>query len=93
MRLARLGERIGAPEHRAQLARGEAGQRLVGEIGQRYRQSDRQIGFVDRLASKTNVILIKPLDYWGLLDVPKGSPPRTLPHPTNPLIAHDWWMW
>ena len=49
--------------------------------------------FVDRLAGQSNVMLMKPLDCWRLFDIPKGSPPKTVPHPTNPLVAHDWWRW
>ena len=49
--------------------------------------------FVDHLAGKSNVILMKPLDYWNALGIRKGSPPKTVPHPTNPLIDQRWWRW
>jgi len=49
--------------------------------------------FVDRLAGKSAVRLIKPLDYWTELDIPKGAQPKKVPHPTNPLVAYEWWRW
>ena len=49
--------------------------------------------FVDHLAGKSNVILMKPLDCWKALGIPRGSPPKTVPHPTNPLIDQSWWRW
>ncbi len=49
--------------------------------------------FVDHLAAKSNVILMKPLDCWKALGIPRGSPPKTVPHPTNPLIDQCWWRW
>jgi len=49
--------------------------------------------FVDRLTGKSNVVLVKPLDCWKALGIPKGAPPKTVPHPTNPLIDQSWWVW
>jgi len=48
--------------------------------------------FVDRLTGKSNVVLMKPLDCWNALGIPKGSQPKTQPHPTNPLIDQSWWI-
>lgn len=37
--------------------------------------------------------LMKPSAYWASLGVPHGAPPRTVPHPTNPLSPQVWWRW
>ena len=34
-----------------------------------------------------------PASRTVLLDIPKGSPPKTVPDSINPLGAHDWWRW
>lgn len=49
--------------------------------------------FILRLRGKTNVVLLRPLDYWLSLRIPKGSGPVTVPHHTNPLTARTWWRW
>jgi hypothetical protein len=49
--------------------------------------------FVDRLSGKCNVRLMTPLDCWNLLGIPRGASPKTVPHPTNPLIDQSWWRW
>ena len=41
------------------------------------------LDFVGRLGGRSNVLLMKPLDCWRLLDIPKGSPPKTIP--TRPI--------
>jgi hypothetical protein len=46
------------------------------------------------LAGKTERIVIqKPSDCWESLAIPKGTPPRWSPAPSNPLSAVDWWRW
>jgi hypothetical protein len=49
--------------------------------------------FIDCLSSTSNVILMKPLDCWNALGIPRGATPRKVPHATNPLDAHTWWRW
>jgi hypothetical protein len=48
--------------------------------------------FVDCLAGKSNVRLMKPLDCWNLLGILRGASPKRVPHPTNPLIDQSWWL-
>lgn len=49
--------------------------------------------FLDHLAGKSTVRLMKPLDCWNELAISKGATPKTVPHPTNPLAAYNWWRW
>lgn len=46
--------------------------------------------FVDHLAGKSNVILMKPLDCWNALSIPRGSPPNPIqPIPSLTRVGGD----
>ena len=46
------------------------------------------------LADRTHGIrLLTPKVYWSSLNLPHGSEPVRLPHPTNPLSKETWWIW
>lgn len=50
--------------------------------------------FVKRLSSASGTVrLVTPTSYWASLNIPKGSPPKTVPHHTNPLSQQSWWRW
>lgn len=50
--------------------------------------------FWKRLRSSSAITrLMKPLDYWASLRIPRGAQPRTVPHHTNPLSQEMWWRW
>jgi predicted nucleic acid-binding protein len=52
------------------------------------------VDFRKRLGSKSQVVtLITPSDFWISQNVPKGSPPKVVPHNTNPLSQVLWWRW
>ena len=49
--------------------------------------------FLKRLSNTSKITnLIKPVDYWKSLNIPKGTKPITIPHPTNPLSKETWWV-
>ena len=53
---------------------------------------DRQ--FLQRLGPRSHAVtLTSPCDYWSSLDIPRGTPPKTVPHQTNPLSQQSWWRW
>lgn len=46
------------------------------------------------LAGRTHGIsLLTPKDFWSSLNIPRGSAPVRLPHPTSPLSKETWWIW
>ncbi len=50
--------------------------------------------FIKKLGNISNTTkLMKPTEYWGNLNIPKGEKPVTVPHPTNPLSKQIWWHW
>ena len=50
--------------------------------------------FRKRLASASSkVSVMTPSSYWASLNIPKGAPPKTVPHHTNPLSQQSWWRW
>ncbi|MBL1142844.1 MAG: type II toxin-antitoxin system VapC family toxin [Proteobacteria bacterium] len=49
--------------------------------------------FLKRLSNVSEITrLMKPVDYWVSLNIPKGSQPVTVPHHTNPLSKETWWV-
>jgi hypothetical protein len=48
---------------------------------------------ISRLCDRTTVQLLRPLEFWESLNIPKGARPITVPHSTNPLATLDWWKW
>ena len=50
-------------------------------------------GFIANLSSNTVVALLRPLDFWNSLDIPKGSAPATKPRFDNPQSQQTWWRW
>ena len=50
--------------------------------------------FINHLSPHANgVTLVRPVDYWGSLAIPRGVRPNKVPHPTNPLSSQNWWHW
>lgn len=50
--------------------------------------------FMQRLkAASSTVSGMTPRTYWATLNIPKGTPPITAPHQTNPLSRQSWWRW
>ena len=50
--------------------------------------------FQRRLGSNSPTVRIEtPSSYWNSLKLPKGTPPKTVPHHTNPLSRETWWKW
>jgi hypothetical protein len=50
--------------------------------------------FWKRLTDKSPITkLIKPSVYWSNCGIVAGSPPKTVPHKTNPLSNQEWWRW
>ena len=50
--------------------------------------------FLSHLKGKTEKIqMLTPLKFWNLLNIPRGSQPIRIPHPTNPLAKKRWWIW
>jgi len=48
---------------------------------------------IRHLAPQTSVSLMRPLEYWDSLAVPRGKSADKVPHSTNPLASQDWWRW
>ena len=49
---------------------------------------------VDHLGDQSaSLHLIRPLEYWNGLGIPRGTSPRWLPERSNPLHTQDWWHW
>lgn len=49
--------------------------------------------FITHLKGKTNVSIIRPLDFWISLDIPRGANLATVPRFDNPMAAQSWWKW
>jgi len=49
--------------------------------------------FISRLDGHTAVCIMRPLDYWLSLNVPRGSTPATSPRFDNPMAGQSWWKW
>lgn len=49
---------------------------------------------INKLNGRTQSLrIMESSQYWNKLDIPKGTPSKWLPHPTNPLYKTDWWRW
>jgi len=48
-------------------------------------------GFLRSQASRTRVL--RPLEYWEELNIPRGGPCQIRPAPGHPLQDQDWWIW
>ena len=40
-----------------------------------------------------SVKVVRPSQFWNLLDIPKGTKPKWLPTDSNPLLNKSWWHW
>lgn len=49
--------------------------------------------FVSHLAGASAVVLLRPVDYWLSLKIPKGARPSTTPRFDNPMALQTWWRW
>lgn len=49
--------------------------------------------FISRLGGSTAVSIVRPLDYWSSLKIPRGSIPATAPRLDNPMGTQTWWKW
>jgi predicted nucleic acid-binding protein len=49
--------------------------------------------FIGRLAGKSAVGLVRPVEFWRSLNIPRGAKPRLAPRDDNPLSAQTWWQW
>ena len=49
--------------------------------------------FIAKLRSKTAVSVVRPLDFWTSLNIPRGAKPENPPRPDNPMAAQSWWRW
>lgn len=50
--------------------------------------------YLSRLKEKTKTIsMTTPVEFWSLLNVPKGTNPVRTPSTTNPLSNQTWWIW
>ena len=48
---------------------------------------------INRLGQHTSVRLVRPVDFWVSLNIPRGSKPVTAPRADNPLSLESWWQW
>jgi len=48
---------------------------------------------IKRLGSRSEILIIRPLEYWESLAILSGARPTTVPHHTNPLAQVSWWKW
>jgi hypothetical protein len=48
---------------------------------------------IRNLRPRTTVDLLLPTEYWRRLDIPRGTPPKWTPAPSNPLAAAAFWRW
>ena len=49
--------------------------------------------FISRLSRHTTVSIMRPLDFWSSLNIPRGSTPTTSPRFDNPMADQSWWQW
>jgi hypothetical protein len=50
--------------------------------------------FQKRLSPVANTVsVLGPIEFWEQLGIARGTPPRRVPHHTNPLSSHNWWQW
>ena len=49
--------------------------------------------FIAHLRSKTLVSIVRPLDFWTSLNIPRGANPVMAPRFDNPMAAQSWWRW
>ncbi|QPD03310.1 MAG: hypothetical protein Nkreftii_001084 [Candidatus Nitrospira kreftii] len=49
--------------------------------------------FISRLSPHTPVSIMRPLDYWPSLNIPRGSTPATTSRFDNPMADQSWWKW
>ena len=49
--------------------------------------------FLNHLARRTSVALLRPTEYWERLAIPSGTKPDKVPRPENPLADKTWWRW
>ena len=47
--------------------------------------------FIAKLRSKTAVSVVRPLDFWTSLNIPRGAKPVQHPRFDNPMAAQPWW--
>ncbi len=48
---------------------------------------------INRLKHITkSIIILRPSEYWTMLDIASGTRPLVSPHRTNPLSRKNWWV-
>ena len=59
--------------------------------------ADCLITFDKKMRKKLNgvasIAVLSPTELWVRLVVPHGTPPKIVPHPTNPLRQQTFWRW
>jgi hypothetical protein len=48
---------------------------------------------IRNLRSHAKIDLLAPDEYWTALGIPKGTPPKWTPAPSNPLATATFWRW
>jgi len=46
-----------------------------------------------RLQFHTDLALHSPSEHWQCLAIPRETPPRWTPDPSNPMSRQTWWHW
>lgn len=49
--------------------------------------------FIAHLTGASPIRLLRPLEYWQSLNIPRGAKPCTLPRSDNPMASQTWWRW
>lgn len=53
----------------------------------------RDSNFLSRLTQKAKLSLQSPHQFWKTLNIEPGSGRKISPHPSNPLVNKQWWIW
>lgn len=46
-----------------------------------------------RLNTIINMPLLTPSEYWEKIAIPRGTQPKWIPAPSNPMSRETWWKW